>query len=119
MLRKSPLRRKTRLRSRGKGRRFVSYVPNREFQDYVRRQGCAVYLGSPEASHWGPIGFAHVKSRGSGGHDEGNGLGLCAKHHAEQHTMGVKSFAKRYRVNLQAVASALWTAFESEQGRNL
>jgi hypothetical protein len=48
---------------------------------------------------------AHVVSRGAGGSDWANCVGLCADHHAEQHAIGIASFQKRHNVDLLVVAS--------------
>ena len=42
----------------------------------------------------------HIKSRGAGGKNEGNTVGLCRRAHDQLHTMGSKSFPLAYGVNL-------------------
>ena len=91
------LKRKTPLKKRGKGKRFASYVPNKDYQDFVRSKGCVVaHTRQGEWQyHSGAVEFDHITTRGAGGQDEGNGWGLCAEHHVERHTLGLKSFAAK------------------------
>lgn len=48
---------------------------------------------------------AHVVSRGAGGHDWANVVGLCPEHHAEQHSRGIATFQRAHNVDLLVVAS--------------
>ena len=69
-----------------KGRRKV----DRKFLNSFHRQSCRAC---------GKVGCdpAHIKSRGSGGHDEiGNVIGLCREHHTEQHMKGWRHMVQRY-----------------------
>ena len=60
--------------------------------DYIRAQSCMI----DGCLTW-PCDVAHVRSRGSGGGDEPeNVMPLCHRHHMEQHTIGIKSFAEKY-----------------------
>jgi hypothetical protein len=47
---------------------------------------------------------AHIKSRGAGGSSK-HLIPLCGKHHAEQHAIGIKSFAAKYGLDLEALAA--------------
>lgn len=58
----------------------------------ARRGACAV----PGCKSPPPQEPAHVRSRGAGGHDWKNVVGLCSKHHREQHDTGVATFAARF-----------------------
>lgn len=132
MKRGKPLVRRSRLRSgsalpkrnprRAKARR------ERDFGDYaewIRGRPCVigevawrratVGLGAPIActGHSEP---AHVKSRGAGGRALGNLLSLCHDHHSEQHSLGIKSFAAKYSIDLSGVASALAARYREETG---
>lgn len=51
-----------------------------------------------------PIEFAHVVSRGAGGHDA-FGVSLCHAHHREQHQIGIETFQRRHRIDLKAIAA--------------
>lgn len=51
----------------------------------------------------GPVVAAHVRSRGAGG-DRRSLVPLCQGHHDEQHHVGVKRFAERYRLDLEGEA---------------
>jgi hypothetical protein len=67
---------------------------------FVRRHACSV----PGCDRK-PIEFAHVKTRGSGGHDK-DGVSLCLEHHREQHSIGIETFQRRHGIDLWAVAAA-------------
>jgi hypothetical protein len=80
----------------------VRKEPRRIFQthrQFVRRHDCVV-----PGCHEGPIEFAHVKSRGAGGHDA-QGISLCLAHHREQHQVGIMTFQARYGIDLFALAA--------------
>ena len=111
------LKRKTPLKKRGKGKRFASYVPNKDYQDFVRAHGCWAIQDPNDCL--GVVEFDHITTRGAGGQDEGNGWGLCAEHHVERHTLGLKSFAAKYDINPREIGTALWVAWEREQGVSL
>ena len=56
----------------------------------VRRRACIVCSAKPSDP-------AHCKSVKSGGPDyEWNVCALCRRHHAEQHTIGILTFAHKY-----------------------
>lgn len=50
---------------------------------------------------------AHVRSRGAGGADAGNVVGLCHLHHLWLHQHGIRSFEKRHQVSLEVAASRI------------
>jgi len=50
-----------------------------------------------------PSQNAHVRSRGAGG-GWADIIPLCQEHHLEQHTLGNKSFQKKYSVDLTLIA---------------
>lgn len=52
-----------------------------------------------------PCDPAHHPSRGAGGLDADT-FPLCRAHHAEQHQIGVASFARRYRIVLEELVLA-------------
>ena len=114
--RKAPLRRKAWLKRQSqpikrRGRpRFRGYVRNMPYRLWVRQQGCQV--AGPEC--FGIIEFAHVVSRARGGEDEGNGCGLCSRHHAEQHR-GHRTFDAKYGISCADIAARLWTEYEQQE----
>jgi len=55
----------------------------------------------------GPIQACHVKSRGAGGADRGNVVAMCAGAHDEQHHVGIRSFQKRWSVDMETAAHEL------------
>jgi hypothetical protein len=111
MRRTSRLSRHAALRTRGRGKRFASYEPNKPYQDFVRARGC-ILQGRHECV--GEVQFCHVKTRGSGGHDEGNGFAGCVAAHDEQ-GHSILSFERKYGVNLREIAQRLWTEYQGER----
>ena len=66
--------------------------------EYIRTLPCvACHLPGPSDPH-------HVKSRGAGGKAENNLIPLCRVHHTEIHQQGVKTFAKKWGLDLKAKA---------------
>jgi hypothetical protein len=51
-----------------------------------------------------PIEIAHVKSRGAGGTADDTVV-MCARHHSEQHQVGVLTFQARHEIDLTAKAA--------------
>ena len=98
------------LRRRGRAR-FRGYERNEPYRQWVRQHGCLL-AGQHEC--WGLIEFCHVTSRGAGDVDEGNGFPACSRGHAEQHRIGIKSFERRYGVELRRVAQELWDTYTGE-----
>jgi hypothetical protein len=82
--------------------------------DFVRANGC-VLRGMGGCGLIGSIDAAHVRSRGAGG-DSRDLVGLCTRHHAEQHAIGILSFQERYDIDLKAKAEELemrWRSLEA------
>lgn len=80
----------------------IERAPRREFpthRAFVRRHDCSI-----PGCDGRPIDFAHVKTRGSGGHDA-QGVSLCRTHHREQHDIGIETFQAKYKVDLFAIAA--------------
>ena len=82
-------------------------------REWIRALPCCVNAWGHNM--WGVIEVAHVKSRGAGGVDRANVVPLCTYHHSEQHALGMRSFEKRYGVNLKAIAHALTAQYEAEK----
>ncbi len=53
------------------------------------------------------IEAAHVRSRAAAGDDLGNTVPLEMSKHREQHRMGIKSFARKYEIDLSDTAAEL------------
>ena len=52
-------------------------------------------------THMRPIAGHHIKTKGSGGDDvDDNLISLCASHHAEIHSMGIKAFLDAYGMKM-------------------
>lgn len=97
--------RSKRVKPVNKGRRALRYAA--AFGDcsrMARMLPCCICDASP------PSDPAHVLSRGAGGRDSGNCASLCRRHHDQQHSIGLASFEKRYRISLEVVASAVLDA---------
>lgn len=93
-----------------------------ELLAWIRQQPCLLW-GIPEPDCGGMLDVVkkryaseacHVKSRGAGGDDVQNVVPLCGKHHQEQHRIGIKSFQKRWHINLSAIAKAYDRRFRRE-----
>jgi Putative HNHc nuclease len=116
---KPPKRRKPRKRpvkaKRATPRRAKNRCPG--FLVYLRRRRmCRVGLGRVWGCY-GPVEAAHVHARRNGG-DVSNAVPLCRYHHAEQHRIGVKSFAAKYGLDLEALARRYWEDYLAELVRN-
>lgn len=111
LTRGGPLKRTTALRKRGrKGSRF----PHRRDPAYcawIRTHDCLI--GRDCA---GRVECAHVKTRGAGGMDVANTVPLCTRHHREQHSHGIRTFERKYRVDLVTVALVFGTRQPAEIG---
>lgn len=96
-----PIKRSPITRKKGKPKRFaVRRVP--EYAAWIRNGWC-ILGGACE----GFTEAAHVRSRGAGGDDVGNLVRLCKKHHAEQHTLGIRSFQRKYCIDMKLAAETL------------
>lgn len=129
-MKRTPLKRKSRLRSGSvlpkRNRKRAAQRRARDFGDYaewIRTQPCCIAEPPNEdALPWEFPGLAalqtrhaaHVRSRGAGGRAMGNLVPLCWWHHREQHAMGIKSFQKKYKIDLSGVASALAARYAEE-----
>jgi Putative HNHc nuclease len=110
-MKKMPLKRKTRLKpvnpKRAKARKTRDFG---EYAEWIARQPCVV----KPSLRWLRTEAAHVRSRGAGGHAEGNLVSLCRVHHQEQHDIGIKSFQAKYRLDLKAIAASLWATYQAQ-----
>lgn len=99
-----------------------------EFRDFIRRLPCILGNESPCvcAGYFDPVRrvivseFAHARTKRNNG-DVENGLPLCAKHHKEQHRVGIKSFAARHSEGLlgrtlREAAVDYWADFLTQGG---
>ena len=76
-----------------------------ELVKWVRGQECLVpHCGLPGES-------CHVRTRNHG--DRANVVPLCRTHHQEQHTRGVRTFERRYGLDLTIHAARVWEEFRS------
>lgn len=91
---------------RQKSRSGILRAPKREWprhKKFVRSHGCCV-----PGCEGGPIEFAHLRSAANAGKSQKPfdwfGVSLCLVHHAEAHKHGHDTFARKYRVDLWALA---------------
>lgn len=66
---------------------------------------------------WGDVDPDHVTSRGARGKDHANVVPLCRGHHDERHTIGIRTFEKRYGLDLEAEAKKVAERVEAQGGR--
>lgn len=100
--RKTPLRRLAPLRPRNVKRqreRFACCFGQRGA--LVRAMPCLVGVACR-----GAVQAAHARSRGAGG-TRRDLVPLCARHHREQHDVGLATFMARHRVDLIAAAARI------------
>jgi hypothetical protein len=103
-------------------------VIDEPYRTWVRAQGCVLrgrwchddnqIPAFQDSYHvcWGPVEFHHVKTRGAGGKDRGNGVGLCTTGHRSFHDLGRATFDARYAIDLAHVARDLDAAYHHTQG---
>jgi hypothetical protein len=82
--------------------------------NFVRGYACSVGLCDGR-----PTEVAHVRVGSGAGvgqkPDDWNTVSLCRDHHAEQHRIGERSFAKRYQIDLAELARAFCGASPKRQ----
>ena len=77
------------------------------YYDWVRRtQPCIV-----DDDCLGPVAAHHVKTVGSGGVDARNLVAMCLKHHNQVHTVGRRTFARTYNLDLSSAAEELYRRY--------
>lgn len=113
--RKTPLRAKKRIQSKAakpkprkpikktnpkrRKKRFADAFGGEDRVAFVQALPCIVCWKRPSE-------VAHIRSRGAGG-KAADTVPLCKTHHAEQHAVGVKTFAAKYELDLPNWAA--WT----------
>ena len=122
MKRRKPLRRSTtpiKARKADKSKRRFANLRDEAYQGWIRQQPCAIsgrkWFDEYPAVCDGAVQCAHLKARGAGGADRDNCLPLCAKHHYQQHEMGIKSFQEAFGLDLAAVAAALDVQYQESR----
>lgn len=77
-------------------------IENRELLDKYKKYKCAI-CGK------GPCDPCHIKTVGSGGHDEDwNLLAMCREHHTMQHSIGFWKLCSLYPFLRQTLAQKGW-----------
>jgi hypothetical protein len=126
-----PLTRSQRMKNRGPrtrksgGAMFPQWI-DEKFREYVRGLPCVLLGRMPVepglwALHQCPTAATcrqacHVKSRGSGGVDHANLYPACWVMHDEQHRLGLRSFEKRWGVDLRKIAEQLYAQYQAGVG---
>lgn len=111
-----PLARKSRINPVNKARRherFERAYHSVGFVQWIHSLGCSVD-GCRETD----IEACHVVARPAGTWRDV--VPMCRVHHSMQHTLGIRSFERRFNIELSLVASAVaqrWDAFIKEQGQ--
>src|SRR3546814_18422130 len=85
---------------------------------FVRSHACCVPNCNLHDIHGFTTEAAHVRT----GTDGGTGLkpgdnwtiSLCTGHHRFQHCLGEPEFARRYGIDMKALATAFWQAFRKD-----
>ena len=133
LARSGRLRRTTRIKANGTrtkksgGHLFPKGV-DEQYRAFIRRRPC-ILRGKPvpdaelvrlkafvPPASWGryehicdgPVQVCHVKSRGAGGDDHGNVVAMCAQAHEEQHRLGIRSFQRKWGIDLKVLAATYW-----------
>lgn len=81
---------------------------------FVRTFPCAPCLASG-ATQRTKTQACHLKSRGAGGPDAGNLWPGCERHHIEQHTDGLATFQRRYRLNLARICERIEASYVKQE----
>ena len=79
------------------------YIRDSDYLEYVRHLPCLIGCE-------GAADPAHVRTKRLGG-DRGNVVPLCHGHHVEQHQHGIKTFARKYNVDLKVLALDVLTGY--------
>lgn len=106
-MKRSPLIRRTPLKSRG-GSRFPEQV-DEGFQEFVRQQPCVL---AGRHSCWLPVQACHVIPKSRGVPDAANLSPGCVLAHAAQEGK-TEEFERKYNLNLNHIARTLWDCYSS------
>jgi len=80
---------------------------NEKYLDYIKQMECLVYEDFGFEC-CGEVDAHHVKTKGSGGGEEGNLIPLCRKHHSLVHSMGRLTFQQKYVTNFKMLAHDIY-----------
>ncbi|HEY3428622.1 MAG TPA: putative HNHc nuclease [Acidimicrobiia bacterium] len=93
-----------------------------EFREWIRQRPCLLADREPcECGKYVHVGSrrmvteaCHVRTKRLAG-DKANIVPLCHSHHREQHNIGIKSFPRKYGLDLKAIAADLWDRYQEER----
>lgn len=115
-MKRSPLKRKKRIRSVNPERRAERRAEtDGPCADLARSLPCLVWSNGRSLCV-GPTEPDHVRARGAGGKDAGNVVPLCSGHHSERHTIGIRTFERRYGIDLEAEARKIAERVAAREG---
>ncbi len=60
----------------------------------------------------GVIKGEHIKTVGAGGRDRENEVPLCTHHRNRRHDMGIKTFPRHYKLDLEVAALWYWRLYK-------
>jgi hypothetical protein len=90
-----------------------------DFIQWLLQEPCCIT--NKRTGHWNRanesfilVDPAHIKTRSTGGDDLYNAVPLAHHLHEEQHRIGIKSFQRKYGVDLVAIAKAHTERFLAE-----
>jgi hypothetical protein len=81
----------------------------------ARALPCAVPGCGRARSKGDKIEAAHVTSRGAGGKDHANVVGLCVWHHRQQGDVGIATFQKRHGIDMPELARRIADAVRDHE----
>jgi hypothetical protein len=115
ILRKTPLKK---VSAKPRRERF-EHLKDDAYRQWVRDHSCLVagVRDEEDVPHrcWGTMEAAHVRTKATGSGDRMNLVPLCTLAHRIQHTVGIKSFQRRYRIRLDFIAAQLDAEYEAER----
>lgn len=114
-MKRSPIRRKTRLKAKGKPR--FKNGRDAKFLAWVRSQPCA-FCALADLPQIYRTEVEHVQSRGAGGGDRNNCVATCLVHREMRHGWGIKTFewrcVKRFGTTLKALTAMTDAKYDQE-----
>lgn len=115
-MKRTPLKRKTRLKVKGKSR--FPKRRNDAYRKWIREMPCWVgwycdRSAAPACLYEAEC--AHVIPKGRGSDDVGNCVPLCAAHHREQEGRTAR-FEAKYHIDLASIAERLAGRWREQQG---
>ena len=102
--------RRTRIKRKNKRMFKGPEYEDPEYLKLIEAMPCTIATLGPRATGAGCMGDVvahHVKTKGAGGKDRGDTIGLCFLHHSEWHDKGRISFQLKYNLDAPKEAKLL------------